>query len=147
VADARLSEIMERLLDQTSGDRTTVRVEEPDGTFPVLAEAVTGRGWRIAGETSVDVGKAETVHWLRRERRPLIQDDLETAEPQVPRELIEFYGARAQMLGPLVRDERLIGIISVHRVSGPGPWSEQEQAALTEAISAVDAIVNSEVEG
>jgi GAF domain-containing protein len=146
MADARLTEIMERLLDQTSGDRTTVRLEGEDGMFAVLAEAVSSRGWRIAGETSVDVSKAETVRWLARERKPLIQDDLESADPPVPRELIDMYGARAQMLGPLVRDESLIGIISVHRLSGPGPWSEQEQSALAEAIAEVEAIVNSEAQ-
>jgi maleate isomerase len=144
MVDPRLSEIIERLLDQTSGDRTTLRLAGADGKFAVLAEAVSSRGWRIAGETSVDVGKAETVRWLARELRPLIQDDLESADPPVPRELIDLYGARAQMLGPLVRNETLIGVISVHRISGPGPWSEQEQAALAEAVAEVEAIVNSE---
>lgn len=145
MADARLNEIIETLLARTSGDRTTLRLEGSDGLFAVAAEAVGEGAWPIAGDSSVDLRKAETVRWLMRERKPLIQDDLEDADPPVPRELIDVYGARAQMLGPLVKDDRLVGIISVHRLSGPGPWPEAEQSALAQACAAVEAVVNFEV--
>jgi maleate isomerase len=144
MADARLREIMETLLAQTTGDRTTLRLEGSDGLFAVVAEAVGDGAWAIAGDSSVDLRKAETVRWLMRERKPLIQDDLEDADPPVPRELIDVYGARAQMLGPLVKDDRLVGIISVHRLSGPGHWSDEEQSALAQACAAVEAAVGSE---
>jgi maleate isomerase len=142
MADPRLSEILETLLAQTSGDRTTLRLEGPDGMFAVAAEAVGEGAWPIAGDSTVDVRKAETVRWLMRERRPLIQDDLEDADPPVPRELIDIYGARAQMLGPLVKEDRLVGIISVHRLSGQGRWSDEEQSALAQAVAAVEAAVS-----
>jgi maleate isomerase len=144
MTDARLSEIVETLLAQTSGDRTTLRLEGSDGLFAVAAEAVGENAWPIAGENSVDLKKAETVRWLMRERKPLIQDDLEDAEPPVPRELIDVYGARAQMLGPLVKDDRLVGIISVHRLSGPGPWPDAERSALAQAVAAAEAVVDSD---
>ncbi len=70
-------------------------------------------------------------------RRPLVQDDCSNAEPAPPQELIEFYGVRAQMLGPLVRDGLVIGWISVHDTTGPREWSEKDVDALRDAIERV----------
>jgi GAF domain-containing protein len=44
---------------------------------------------------------------------------------------------KAQMLAPIVRDDRLIGVISVHYVPGPRDWSAEDVATLREAAERV----------
>jgi maleate isomerase len=69
----------------------------------------------------------------------LVQEDLATADPAPPPELIEAYGARAQMLAPLERDGRVVGVISVHEARGPRPWQQSDREALVRAARAIAA--------
>lgn len=66
-----------------------------------------------------------------------MQDDCLTANPSPPLELIDFYGVRAQMLGPIPRNDLLIGWISVHYILGPRKWSEVDITKLGRAIARV----------
>ena len=68
-----------------------------------------------------------------RERRLLIQSDLLDAEVAPPPQLIAQYGARAQMLAPILRDDRLVGILSVHYAPGPRDWTPEDIGALERA--------------
>ena len=63
-----------------------------------------------------------------------MQNDCLTADPTVPQKLIDLYGVKAQMLGPLVRDDHLIGVVSVHYIPGLREWSDKDVDALREAI-------------
>ena len=67
----------------------------------------------------------------------LIQRDCLTDEPVAPQELIDLYGVRAQMLAPIVRDDRLVGIISVHHATTPRDWSEDDVGALRDTAARV----------
>jgi maleate isomerase len=123
---------LERLLAVTGASRTTLRMQAQDGLYPVVGEA------RDEGVGSpIDIRSAATFHALDRDRELLVQDDLSRADPPPPAELIEVYGARAQMLAPLERDGDLVGVISVHEAKGPRPWTDADRAAL---IAAADAI-------
>jgi maleate isomerase len=53
-------------------------------------------------------------------RTNLIQEDGANASVSPPKDLIQVYGVKAQMLGPLVWEHKLIGFISVHQVSAIG---------------------------
>ena len=129
------------LLDATSAGRTTIRVIDSDGGFPVVAEA-TARGVRpIRDTTDIDLHKAETVVHIKRTHEPLLQEDLEHAIPQVPRQLIELYGVKAQMLGPVVVSGTLVGIVSVHDVAGPREWSTEDRSALVRTATTVEHII------
>jgi maleate isomerase len=50
---------------------------------------------------------------------------------------VELYGVKAQMLAPIVREDRLAGVISVHYIPGPRDWRAQDVAALKEAAERV----------
>lgn len=126
-----------QLLARTGAGRTTLRLQRDQ--YAVVAEALAPGAWSIRGDTSIDLTKAATVEFLKRTGTVLVQEDLEAAEPAPPRELIDLYGARAQMLGPVVQDGQLVGIISVHHLAGPREWSPADRQALEDAVAEVGA--------
>jgi len=130
---------IESLLERTGASRTTLRLDRPEGFFPVVAEACAPGIGSIAGDTSIDLAASPTFKSLEHEQQLLIQSDLLAADPAPPPELIELYGARAQMLAPVVRDDRLVGIVSVHYSPGPRTWTDDDVAALEEAVQQVQA--------
>ncbi len=134
-------EILEDLLDLTTTSRTTVRFDMPDKNFhldTVAAEALAPGVHSLEDDTSInDLRKVPTYEFVEKERRILVQNDCLTADPAPPRALIDSYGVKAQMLGPIVRDDRVIGIISVHYTPGPREWSEKDVAALQDALERV----------
>jgi GAF domain-containing protein len=121
---------MRELLHATRASRVTLRVDTRGEGFPVRAEALAPGVRSIRDATEIDLRRAKTFQFLERERRLLVQSDCLVAEPVVPPELIELYGVRAQMLAPLVRDGRLVGIVSVHHAGTPREWTDEEVAAL-----------------
>ena len=128
---------IETLLERTGASRTTLRLDRPDGFFPVVAEALAPGIRSIVDDTSIDLRASATFQSLARERRLLIQSDLLAAEPAPPVELVELYGARAQMLAPVVRNDALVGIVSVHYAPGPREWTDDDVAVLEEAVKQV----------
>ncbi len=129
---------LERLLAATGASRTTLRMQARDGPYPVVGEARDEGVGTLVG-SPIDIRSAATFHALDRDRELLVQDDLSRADPPPPAELIEVYGARAQMLAPLERDGDLVGVISVHEAKGPRPWTEADRAALIVAADAIAA--------
>jgi len=128
---------IQALLQRTGASRTTLRLDRPDAFFPVVAEALAPGVRSIAGDTSIDLRASATFQWLERERTLLIQPDLLAADPAPPAELLELYGARAQMLAPVVRDGALLGVVSVHHSPGPRTWTDGDIAALEQAVEEV----------
>ena len=128
---------MADLLAATTSARTTLRLDTPDQVFPVLAEACAPGVRSIRDATEIDLRAAKTFQYLDREHELLIQRDCLTDEPVAPQELIDLYGVRAQMLAPIVRDGRLVGIISVHHAATPRDWSEDEVEAIRAAAARV----------
>jgi maleate isomerase len=136
-----LSELFEEIIRdlrvRTDAGRTTLRLEDAGGAFPVVAEDVAPGVAPLRGQSVGDLRTAATFRFLERERRLLIQDDLLTAEPAPPPGLIAEYAARAQMLAPLLRDDRLVGFVSVHEVRDERDWTPGDIAALTEATERI----------
>jgi len=140
----RFDAVLATLLDRTNGSRTTLRVDLPALGFhvnDVAGEARQPEEKSLRGETGIDQRAVETVKWLDRERRPLIQDDLSATDVPAPAALIEIYGARAQMLAPIIVDDALLGWISVHYSKGARNWSTSDTAALDDAVKDVHAIL------
>lgn len=132
--------ILEDLLSSTGASRTTLRLDLPEEGLHVdrvAAEAVAAGVRPIGDDNSIDQRALPTVRFLEEERRPLVQDDCLDSDPAPPQELIELYGVKAQMLGPLVREGDLIGLISVHHNPGPREWSARDVEALQEAVRRV----------
>lgn len=136
--------VLSTLLERTHASRTTLRIDLPLLGFGVndpAGEARRPEAKSLRGETSIDQRAVETVKWLDRERRPLIQNDLLTAEVPAPAALIEIYGARAQMLAPIIVGNELLGWVSVHNSNDPRNWGQADTAALAEAVEAIHAVL------
>lgn len=138
---AAFQEVLDDLLEATSSSRTTIRLDSPSDGFhldAVAAEALAPGIRTLKDDTSItNLRDVPTVRFLDEERRLLVQNDCLTADPAVPRKLIEFYGVKAQMLGPIVREGDLIGVVSVHHNPGPREWSARDIEALQDAVHRV----------
>jgi GAF domain-containing protein len=132
--------ILEGLLRATDASRTTLRLDLAEAGFHVDDPAAEARQPDInalTGVTSLDQRALDTVRWMEKHRELLVQEKCEGADPAPPQALIEVYGVKAQMLGPIVRDGEMIGWISVHENRHTRRWSEQEIAALRGAVDQV----------
>lgn len=136
-------EIVSDLLLKTGASRTTLRLDRPPEVFPIAAEALAPGVKSLKGATSIDLRKAPTLQHMARHLDLLIQDDLLTAVPAAPPELIEAYGARAQMLAPIVDGTDLVGVVSVHECRGPRHWTETDIQSLTSARDAIQSALAS----
>ena len=132
-----LQTIIDELHAATAASRTTLRLDVPGDDFPVVAEALAPGVNSIAGDRSFAIRTAGTATYLEREQKILVQRDLIGVVPAPAPELLERYGARAQMLAPVIRDGRLAGIVSVHHCGGARDFTAAEVAALERAVAAV----------
>src|SRR5690242_2917597 len=106
--------LVENLLLTENASRVTLRLEDPTGGLPVVAEAVKDGAEKIGETATADVRSVPAVAQLAQTRELLIQNDIEASDPPMPEDLRRLYELKAQMLAPLTRDGRLVGIISVH---------------------------------
>jgi GAF domain-containing protein len=131
--------LMEELLARTGASRTTLRIDdEPGIEFPVRAEALAPGIGSVAGDPRLRVRASATFRWVDRERRVLVQEDLLEADPAPAPQLIEKYGARAQMLAPVQRGDEVVGLVSVHYAPGPRRWTAEEIAAVEDIVARVE---------
>lgn len=137
-----LQTICEDLLIKTNADRTTIRLDIPKlaiGVDLTIAEALRTGVASISNDSSLDQRDLETVRWLEAHRRPLIQSNF-TVAPWPPLALIDLYGVKAQMLGPILIDSNLIGWISIHSLT-ERVWSSHEQNILHDSLDQVGIVL------
>jgi maleate isomerase len=143
-AEAVLHEILGELISDVGASRCTLRLDLPDRGLAVnapAAEAVATGVSSVASDTDLDQWSLATVQWLDRHKRILVQDDLSSTDLQVPAVLTDTWGVKAQMLGPIVQADRLVGWISVHQVGAPRHWSAEDEAALSNAVKRVGQVL------
>jgi GAF domain-containing protein len=134
-----LQQIADELLAATRASRVTIRLPAEDAFFPIQYEALAPGTHSLRGDTTIDLAAAATFQELKRTLRPLVQDDVLTADVSVPPELIDAYRVRAQILAPIVHDGELAGVVSVHYAPGPRSWTGEDVAAATQAAADVQA--------
>ena len=137
---SRFDAILETLLETTAASRVTLRIDLPEHDFGVNVPAAEARvpGVKsLMSESSLDQRAAATIEWLERERRILVQSDVLSDGPRPPQALIDIYGTRAQMLGPLFDGAHLAGWISVHQSGQAREWRASDVEALENALEAV----------
>ncbi|MEZ5099888.1 MAG: GAF domain-containing protein [Thermoleophilia bacterium] len=136
-----LQKIIDDLRQETNVFRTTLRLEVEDGTFPIAVESLGEGAGSLKGPTPFDLRQTATFKWLEEEQRILVQPDVREG-PAPPMQLIELYGTLSQMLAPVMRDGRMIGIISVHHAAEPREWTGQEIEAIERAQRLVETELN-----
>jgi maleate isomerase len=137
---AELEKTMSELLRTTFASRTTLRMDVPEHhchVDTVCAEALAPGIPTLKLNSSIDQRSTATAQWLEANGQMLIQNDSVNADVKSPQALMSVYGVKAQMLAPLILQDRLIGWISVHYVSGTRVWGAQDITALSHAIENV----------
>jgi maleate isomerase len=103
------------------------------------AEALAPGVHSIKDRTSLDQRNAVAVKWLEKNRRVFVENDCLNTTPDVApeEEVTDVYGIRSEMVAPVVRNDYLIGWVSVHNTRGPHRWTEEEIAAIQQACARV----------
>lgn len=140
---APFQSIVEELLLATGASRAMLRVAVPGSGSDTAAEAVTHGARQIRNDPPhAGLFDAPADQRLARDRAIIVQDDLAGADPAVSPALIERYGARAQILAPLVAPSGFAGFISVHHVQGPRHWEPKDVDAVRWAQAAASAALD-----
>jgi maleate isomerase len=142
--------LLDQLLRATGSSRTTLRLDWPELGFhvdDVAGEALAPGEKSLRGQTGINQRAASTVQWLDRERRSLIQDDFTTTDVPPPPALIEVYGAGAQMLVPVIRNDALQGWVSAHYTGSAHHWSHTNVEAIETAARRVRELIDQGVAG
>ena len=117
----------------TRASRVTLRQDVPgDYAFPVTHETLAPGAQSLREERTVDL-KTQPVVALLKDGRQVVQDDCRTAfdDPAFHQMLETYGGLAAQIVTPIVREGRLVAIVSLHQLGNPRRWTEGEIAAAS----------------
>ena len=134
-----LAAVLTDLLAATGADRVTLRRDVPgDYPFPVVEEALAPGVGSLREERSVHLPTQPVVREVSRGRQ-VVQDDCraDDDDPAFRRMLDAYGGLAAQIVTPVIADERLEAIVSVHQLGAPRRWTPDEVAAATAAAERV----------
>lgn len=135
----RFRNILDDLRAKTRASRTTLRLDVPERGFQVngvVAESLAPGINSIAVETKLQQRQSGTASYLEQHRKILVQNDCANAVPNPPKELMQIYGTKAQMMAPIVRGADMVGWLSVHYNLSTREWSPEDVAALEAALAA-----------
>lgn len=131
--------VLQDLLGQTGASRVTLREDVPgEYVFPVTREALSPGVPSLRKERTVDL-KTQPVVALLRDGQQVVQDDSRAAfdDPAFQTMLDTYGGLAAQIVTPVLRDDRLVAIVSLHQLGSPRRWTADEVAAASLAAQRV----------
>lgn len=138
-----LAAVVECLLSRTKASRVTLRQDLPgDYAFPVTYEALAPGAASLMEERTVDLRSQPVVAELARGHQ-VVQDDCGAAyDDEAFRRMRQTYGGlAAQIVTPVLRNEQLVAIVSVHQLGEPRVWTGEEVAAATLAAEEVEKLL------
>jgi GAF domain-containing protein len=124
---AEIDAILGELLFATGASRVTLREDVAGDVFPVTHEVLADGTPPIKGVATPDMARQPVVLEVQKGRQ-VVQEDCvaASAEPHF-RAMLELYGGlRAQIVTPIVRDGRVLAIVSLHQLGRTRQWSEHE---------------------
>jgi GAF domain-containing protein len=100
------------------------------------------RAGSLRDERTVDLRTQPVVALLQRGDQ-VVQDDTRSAfdDPAFHRMLDTYGGLAAQIVTPVIRDDRLEAIISVHVLGAPRSWSDEDAATCRRAAVRVQELL------
>jgi GAF domain-containing protein len=135
---AEIDAILGELLTATGASRVTLRQDLPGEVFPVTHEVLANGAPPIKGLATPDMARQPVVLQVQQGRQ-VVQEDCEAAsdEPHF-REMLELYGGlRAQIVTPIVRNDRVAAIVSLHQLGRTRRWTEEDIAAASRTAEKV----------
>lgn len=138
-AMSEINLVLDGLLARTGASRVTLRQDEPgDYAFPVTHESLAPGAPSLREERTVDL-KRQPVVALLRNGQQVVQEDTRAAFDDAEfQEMLDTYGGlAAQIVTPILRDGRLVAIVSLHQLGKPRRWTRDEIRAASVAAQHV----------
>jgi GAF domain-containing protein len=134
--------ILEDLRAKTGANRVTLRRDVPDDVFPVTHEALGAGTPPIKGVATPDMARQPVVLQVLQGMQ-VVQDDCRaTSDEPHFRMMLELYGGlRAQIVTPVVRNGRVVAIVSVHQLERTRRWTDEEIAGARSAVEQIKALL------
>jgi len=134
--------ILERLVADTGASRATLREDVPGDVFPITHEALADGTAPIRGVATPDMARQPVVLEVQQGRQVVQDDTLAASDEPHFREMLELYGGlRAQIVTPIVRDGRVVAILSLHQLGRTRAWTGDEVATATSAAERIGALL------
>ena len=108
--------------------RIILRLEQPGRFYPVVAEALAPGIRSVASGPEPDFSQAATFLFVTQQLRPLVQDEVLGHPLSPPADIVGHYGVTAQLLVPVVRGSRFVGVVGIHMGEGARTWTDEELA-------------------
>lgn len=135
---AEIDGILGELLRSTGASRVTLRQDAPGDVFPVTNEVLADGAQPIKGVATPDMARQPVVLEVQQGRQVVQDDCLAASDEPHFREMLELYGGmRAQIVTPIVREGRVVAIVSLHQLGRTRRWTEDEIAAASETARKV----------
>ena len=129
--------VLQALRAETGASRVTLRRGVDGGyTFPVTDEALAPGVASLRDERSVDL-RTQPVALEVRRRGQVVQDDSRVAydDPGFQRMLDVYGGLAAQIVTAVESGGEVAAILSVHQLTTPRRWTEEEADACRRAAT------------
>ena len=136
---AGIQQVLEDVRAQLGVQRATVRLDVPGDVFPVRYEALAGGAGSIR-DAAVDMTRQPVPRVLAEHGGQVVQEDAAAAFPgdaQFHEMRERFGGLRAQIVTGCYRDGELVALLSVHDLTAPRSFGEQERGICRAAAAAI----------
>jgi GAF domain-containing protein len=140
---SEIGSILDALLARTGASRVTLRRGVVDGyAFPVTDEALAAGVASLREERSVDLSTQPVALEVQRGRQ-VVQDDSRAAyDDQAFQRMLETYGGvAAQIVTAVEAGGEVAAILSVHQLTTPRRWTDDEAAACRRAAAELAELV------
>lgn len=135
---AEIDAILGELLRAAGASRVTLRQDVTGDVFPVTNEVTADGAPSIRGLATPDMARQPVVLEVQQGRQVVQDDCLAASEEPHFRRMLELYGGlRAQIVTPVVRDGRVVAIVSLHQLGRARRWTEAEIGAADETARRV----------
>ena len=140
---AEIDDVLEGLLWSTGASRVTLRENVPsEYALPVTHEALAPGVGSLREERTVDL-RTQPVALEVAAGRQVVQDDCATAydDPAFHRMRETYGGLAAQIVTPVLHDDRVAGIVSLHQLGEPRHWTDEEIESCRAAAARVAELI------
>lgn len=140
---SEIGSILDALLARTGASRVTLRRGVADGYgFPVTDEALAPGVASLREERTVDLSTQPVALEVQRGGQ-VVQDDSRAAydDPAFQRMLETYGGVTAQIVTAVEAGGEVAAILSVHQLTTPRRWTDDEAAACRGAAAELAELV------
>jgi GAF domain-containing protein len=139
----RIDDVLQSLFLATKASRVTLR-RNRSGTllFPVTHEVLEPGAASLMMEDGPEFREQPVVRALARGEQVIHRDTaLLSDDPELQQLLSEYGHVRAQIVTPILADQRLVAVVSVHELDRPRAWTPSEAACCRAAAEQIGKVL------